>query len=185
MGLRSRLIIATASGLIICLIIVAIGVILELTVGKNNQLSLYFCSSLIQRNLILIHLKFHDFFHAIEQHLLEPYNPYIISIGIVVLLLLLISLGICLYSCSWRYFLDCCVMGILFGFNTDEGSDAYSSTDAEPNKNNRSSIEGPPNYETLAGIQTIYNPHHITIKNQIVANDESLPPNYEDIDLSS
>ena len=50
--------------------------------------------------------------------------------------------------------------------------------------NNLKSIAGPPNYETLAGIQTIYNPHHITIKNQNVGDVDSPPPNYEDIDLS-
>ena len=76
-------------------------------------------------------------------------------------------------------------MGILFGFNTDEGSDAYSSTDAEQNKNISNSIAGPPNYETLVGIQTIYNPHHITIKPPMSGDVESPPPNYEDIDLSS
>ena len=76
-------------------------------------------------------------------------------------------------------------MGILFGFNTDEVSDAYSSTDSEQNDNNLKSIAGPPNYETLLGIQTIYNPHHISIKTPIAGNVESPPPNYEDLDLSS
>ena len=76
-------------------------------------------------------------------------------------------------------------MGILFGFNTDEGSDAFSSTNAEPNKNIPNSIVGPPNYETLVGIKTIYNPHHIDIKTSVVGDVEFPPPNYEDIDLSS
>ena len=109
------------------------------------------------------------------------YNPFVVAVGIVVLLLLLISLGICLYSCSWSYFLDVCVTGILFGFNSDDNSDSVRSTDLQQAKNNLDSDECPPCYETLDRIPTIYNPHDIAITNYVNINIDAPPPNYEDI----
>ena len=123
--------------------------------------------------------------HNLGPKVYKPYNPYVISIGIVVLLLLLTSLGIGLYSCNWSFVLNYCVTSIFFGIDSNEVFDINSSTNSWLSRNESTKNEGPPSYESLESVKTIYNPNHIRTISKIYRDIESPPPNYEDIDLSS
>ena len=93
----------------------------------------------------------------------KAYDPYVISIGVVVILLLLMSLGIGLYSCNWSYFLNYCVIAILFGINFNGTSAVDKAAHLGPNKSKLAVNEGPPSYDSLSRVHQIYDPNQMKI----------------------
>ena len=93
------------------------------------------------------------------------------------------SLGIGLYSCNWSYFLNYCVTAILFGIDSNETSAADKAAHFGPNKSKLAVNEGPPSYESLSRVHSIYDPNQMKINDQMHHILEAPPPDYEQIEL--
>ena len=123
--------------------------------------------------------------HDLGPEIYKAYDPYVISIGVVVILLLLISLGIGLYSCNWSYFLNYLVTVIFYGIDSDETSGVGSAAHFRPYENKLAVNDGPPSYESLKRVHSIYNPNQMKINDQMHHVLEVPPPDNEKIDLSN
>ena len=123
--------------------------------------------------------------HDLGPELFKAYDPYVISIGVVVILLLLMSLGIGLYSCNWSYFLNYWVTVIFYGINSNETSAVGSVAHFRPDENKLAVNKGPPSYESLKRVHSIYNPNQIKMNDQMHQILEVHPPDYDKIDLSN
>ena len=100
------------------------------------------------------------------------YDPFVVAIGIAVLMLLLIALGIAVYSCNWPYFFELCTCS----------SDKNVSENAPSSLSNNSATEEqqlPPKYEEIE-LQNIYHSNRFV---SIDLTDDTYPPKYEDIRL--
>ena len=123
--------------------------------------------------------------HDLGPKINKAYDPYVISVGVVVILLLLMSLGIGLYSCNWSYFLNHCVTVIFFGIDSNETSVFDNGANFRPNKNKSAVNEDPPSYESLEWVHSIYDPNQIEINEQMHHSFEAPPPDYKNVDLSN
>ena len=98
------------------------------------------------------------------------YDPFVVAIGIAVLMLLLIAFGIAVYSCNWSYFFELCTCS----------SDSYISETAPSSSDGIAEEQQlPPKYEEIE-LQNIY---HLNRFVSIDLTEDTFPPKYEDIRL--
>ena len=101
------------------------------------------------------------------------YDPFVVATGIAVLMLLLVAVGIALYSCNWPYFFELCKC--YSGTNVSDTSSPLSS-----GENNPQEQQNPPKYEDIE-LQTI---SHLNRFVSIDLSDSTGPPKYQDIQLT-
>jgi len=100
-------------------------------------------------------------------------SPFAVAIAITMVILIMISMGIALYSCNWPYFIEliCCYECI---FDRLPENRTIESTTAS----NEIAIDLPPKYEEIE-LQTVFSPAHFLSFS--FNEDQENPPKYSDI----
>ena len=88
-------------------------------------------------------------------------------------MLILVAVGIALYSCNWPYFFEICTCSTNTTHTNVLDTHPSSSSDGNPSQQ----LEVLPKYEEIE-LQNIYHPNRFV---SIDLTDDTPPPKYEDI----
>ena len=99
------------------------------------------------------------------------YDPFVIAIGIAVFMLLLVAIGIAVYSCNWLYFFELCTC-------TSDGNVSDIPLPSSSSEATTDAQQLPPKYEEIE----LQNIHHSNRFVSIDLTDDTFPPKYEEIE---